>query len=69
MCCAQALDFRRPLKGGKGTEAAYKTIRAKLRRLINDRPLYPDINIVTKLVRDGSIVDAVEKAIGPIKLY
>jgi histidine ammonia-lyase len=69
MCCAQALDFRRPLKGGKGTEAAYKTIRAKLRRLINDRPLYPDINIVTSLVRDGSIVAAVEKAIGPIKLY
>lgn len=69
MCCAQALDFRRPLKGGKGSEAAYKVIRKKLRRLINDRPLYPDIDIVTKMVRDGSIVEAVERVVGPLKLY
>lgn len=69
MACAQALDFRRPLKGGKGSEAAYSVIRKRLRRLINDRPLYPDIEVMTKLVRDGSIVAAVEKAVGPLKLY
>lgn len=68
MSAAQAMDFRRPLKGGKGTEAAYKIIRKKLKRLIDDRPLYPDIEIVTDLVRDGSIVSAVETAIGEIKL-
>ncbi|MDZ4723053.1 MAG: histidine ammonia-lyase [candidate division Zixibacteria bacterium] len=68
MCNAQALDFRRPLKAGKGTEAAYKVIRAKLTRLINDRPLYPDIELVTQMVRDGSIVEAVEKAVGELRL-
>jgi len=68
MAAAQALDFRRPLRGGKGTEAAYKVIRRRLKRLIDDRPLYPDIEIVTELVRDGSIIPAVEKEVGEIKL-
>ena len=68
MSAAQALDFKRPLKGGKGTEAAYQVIRSKLEKLVNDRPLYPDIEIVTNLVRDGSIVEAVEKAVGEMRL-
>ncbi len=68
MSCAQALDFKRPLKAGKGSEAAYKVIRRKLKKLVNDRVLYPDIEIVTALVRDGSIVEAVEEAVGEIKL-
>ncbi len=68
MSAAQALDFKRPLTGGVGTEAAYKVIRRKLKKLVDDRPLYPDIEIVTSLVRDGSIVAAVERAIGTIEL-
>lgn len=68
MSAAQALDFRRPLKGGKGTEAAYGVIRKKLSKLVDDRPLYPDIEIVTELVRSGEIVTAAEAAVGEIKL-
>lgn len=69
MSAVQALDFKRPLKAGKGSEAAYAVIRSKLEKLIDDRPLYPDIEVVTSLVRDGSIVEAVEKAVGKINLY
>ncbi|MFZ1685721.1 MAG: histidine ammonia-lyase [Candidatus Zixiibacteriota bacterium] len=69
MSAAQALDFRRPHKGGAGTEAAFKVVRAKLPKLIDDRPLYPDIEIVTDMVRDGSLIKAVEEAVGEIKLY
>jgi histidine ammonia-lyase len=68
MSAAQALDFRRPTKGGRGTEAVYKVIRRKLKKLVDDRPLYPDIDIVTALVSDGSIVQAVEKEIGEIRV-
>ncbi len=68
MSAAQALDFKRPLKAGSGSEAAYSVIRSKLERLVDDRPLYPDIDIVTGLVRDGSIVEAVEKAVGELNL-
>ena len=39
MSAAQALDFRRPLKGGKGTEAAFKVIRRQLPKLVDDRSL------------------------------
>jgi len=68
MSAAQGLDFKLPLTPGKGTQAAYKVIRRKLKRLIDDRVLYPDIEIVTELVRNGEIVEAVEKAVGKIRL-
>ncbi len=68
MCAAQALDFRRPEKGGKGTESAYPVIRKVVERLIDDRPLYPDIDKIVEIVRNGSIVEEVEKAVGEIKL-
>lgn len=68
MCAAQALDFRRPLKGGKGTEIAYKVVRENVTRLIDDRSLYPDIDKLTEIVRGGSIANAVEKEIGKLKL-
>lgn len=68
MCAAQALEFKHPLKPGKGTRAAYRYIRTKLKKLIDDRPLYPDIALVTSLVRDGSIVKAVEAEIGSLKI-
>jgi len=68
MCAAQALDFRRPLKGGKGTETAYTIIRKNVSRLIDDRPLYPDIDKLTEVVRGGSVVTAVEKEVGELKL-
>jgi len=68
MSAAQALDFRRPLKGGKGTEAAYKEIRKGVKKLVDDRSLYPDIDVVVEMVRDGRIVAAVEKTIGEIRV-
>jgi histidine ammonia-lyase len=68
MCAAQALDFRRPLKGGKGTEIAFKIIRENVSRLIDDRSLYPDIDNLTEIVRKGSIVTEVEKEVGELKL-
>ena len=68
MCGAQALDFRRPHKGGKGTEIAYGIIRENVTRLIDDRSLYPDIDKLTEVVRSGVIVKAVEKEIGELKL-
>lgn len=68
MCSAQALDFRRPLNGGKGTEIAYKVIRESVSRLVDDRSLYPDIDRLTDFVRSGTIVNAVEKEIDELKL-
>lgn len=63
---AQALDFRKPLKPGKGVEAALACIREHCDRLVKDKPLYNDINTMTKLVREGTILAAVEQAIGEL---
>jgi histidine ammonia-lyase len=66
MAAAQAMDFRRPLKAGKGAEAAYEVIRKNVEFLDEDRPLYDDINRMAALVESGEILDAVEKAVGKL---
>ncbi len=67
-CAAQAFDFRKPLKPGKGTKIAYEVIRDHVTFLEKDRVLYPDINKIADLVRDNSILDAVEKELGELPL-
>ncbi len=64
MTAAQAIDFHSPLKCGKGTNAAYKTIRASIPNLDDDRILHDDIQKALELVKDGSVLKSVEKKIG-----
>jgi histidine ammonia-lyase len=66
MAGAQAADFRKPLKPGKGTQAAYEVVRKHVARLEEDRPLFDDINKLKEVVASGEILDAVEAAIGPL---
>lgn len=63
---AQALEFRKPLAPGKGSQAALDCIREHCAMLVEDRPLYEDINRMTKLVRDGVLLRAVEEAVGAL---
>ncbi len=67
MAGAQAIDLRKPLKPGKGVQAAYNVIRKHIEFLDEDRPLYNDINTLKKVVQSGEILDEVEKAVGPLK--
>jgi len=67
MGAAQALDFRKPLKPGKGTQAAYDVIRKHVKHLDEDRPLYNDIIELTKAVESREILEAVENTIGKLK--
>jgi histidine ammonia-lyase len=67
MAAAQAFDFRAPKRPGKGSDAAYKEIRKLVTHLDKDRVLYPDIHKIAKLVEDGTILTAVEKAIGELQ--
>jgi histidine ammonia-lyase len=65
---AQAFDFRKPLKPGRGTKIAYDIIRQKVSFLEKDRVLYPDINVIADMVRTGEILDAVEAELGELPL-
>ena len=67
MAGAQAIDFRKPLEPSKGVQAAYEVVREYVARLEEDRPLYDDINKLKEVVESGEILDAVEKAVGPLK--
>lgn len=64
---AQGVDFKEPAKLGVGTKEAYNLIRSRVSRLVEDRVMYHDINAVYALVKDHSIVEAVEKATGTLQ--
>ena len=64
---AQALDLRRPLESGRGTRAALAAVRARVPRLDGDRPVHPDLSTGVELVRDGSVVAAVEAVLGSLR--
>ena len=53
LAAAEALEHRRPLKGGEGVEAAFKLVRTVARPLKNDRSLSADIARVAEQIRSG----------------
>ncbi len=67
LCAAQALDLFTNMKPGEGTLAAYRAIRKSVPHLEKDRILSSDISTVKQLMRDGKILNAVEKQIGDLK--
>jgi histidine ammonia-lyase len=67
MVASQGIDFHRPLKCGKGTEPAYRTIRQHIDHLESDRVLYDDIQKSLALLRSGRILQNVEKTAGELR--
>ena len=55
MCAAQGIEYRRPLTGGRGVEIAHKRVRTVVSELEHDRPLGPDLDALTDLVRSGTL--------------
>lgn len=64
MCACQAIDMRGDKGLGKGTQAAYNTIRHLVPTLNEDRPLYEDINKCESVLIDESLVKNVEGKVG-----
>jgi histidine ammonia-lyase len=67
LAAAQAMEFRFPKRPGKGTYIAYKKIRESVDKLTEDRPLYPDIKKIVKLIKENIILESCEKEIGKLK--
>lgn len=63
MTAAQAIEFLLPLKCGKGTAVAYDKVRSVIPPADVDRFLYPDLQKVISLIRDRSLLTAVEKKV------
>jgi histidine ammonia-lyase len=66
MGAAQALDFR-DFTPGRGVQAAREVIRKHVAHLDEDRPLYPDHNVMKALVKSGEILEAVEAEVGSLE--
>lgn len=66
LCAAQALDFLRPMKSGKGVEAMHREIRNVVTHAEKDRLFHNDIEAVLGLVQRESIVRAVSQAVGKL---
>ena len=59
-----ATDLRRPLKSGRGTQAAHEAARESIAQWAGDRPPAPDIAAARELIASHRLVTAAESAIG-----
>jgi histidine ammonia-lyase len=59
-CAAQALDFIEEHSPGKGTQAAYRTVREHIPYLDDDRPTYQEMDSITEVILSDVLSEAVE---------
>jgi histidine ammonia-lyase len=60
LCALAAIDFRRPLRSGVGTHAAYDAARETIEPLAGDRVQAPDIERARALIRSGRLTAAAQ---------
>ncbi|NHN60808.1 histidine ammonia-lyase [Halorussus rarus] len=65
LCAAQAAEFiEEGLAHGVGTGAAYEAVREAVPPLVEDRPIYEDVERADALVASGLLEERVEAALG-----
>jgi histidine ammonia-lyase len=66
LTAAQALDFRAPLKPGKGVLLAHEALRSRIRHADRDYEVRNDLDFCADMLRRGELASAVESAIGAL---
>jgi histidine ammonia-lyase len=66
LTAAQALDFRAPLKPGKGVLLAHEALRSRIRHADRDYEVRNDLDFCADMLRRGELATAVESAIGAL---
>ena len=61
-----AYRIRASFLPGKGVEAVYEAIRARIPHLARDRYLKPEVSKVRELIRSGAIINSAEEAVGKL---
>ena len=64
LCAAQALDFLRPLKPGRGVAAAHRAVRRRIPHMGEDRILSNDLAVAREMIEDGTLRRAAERSVG-----
>jgi histidine ammonia-lyase len=65
-CAAQALDLRSPLQPGHATSAVLQRIRQDIPYIQGDTFMAPHLETAERLVSSGALVEAAERAMGPL---
>jgi histidine ammonia-lyase len=60
---AQAYEFVKPMRLGKGTEAAYNLLREHVAALEEDRILAPDLRMARDLLWQNRLIEQVGKVV------
>ncbi|MBZ9687613.1 histidine ammonia-lyase [Clostridium estertheticum] len=63
LAACQAIDFREGYTLGLGTKEAYRVVREKVQFIERDVVMYIELDKVTNLIADGSIVESVEQKV------
>jgi histidine ammonia-lyase len=66
LTAAQALDFRAPLKPGKGVLLAHDLLRSKIRHAHRDYEVRNDLDVCADILRHGELSAALESDIGAL---
>ncbi len=64
---AQALDFRKPHAPGRGVALAHDALRSTIKHAVKDYELRNDLDRCAAMLRDGSLLHAVESELGPLQ--
>lgn len=67
LCAVQGIDFLRPLKSGKGSEAAYTYIRERSKHIYEDVIVSDLILNMSEIIYDENFLSAIEKRIGKME--
>ncbi|KUK13859.1 MAG: Histidine ammonia-lyase, partial [bacterium 42_11] len=67
LLACQGIDFRAPLRPGKGTGRAYSIIREEVPFLVEDVPLYSEISKVEGILREDDFLLNVEEIVGELR--
>lgn len=68
VCAGAAIDLRSPLQPGAATGAAVEVLRQRVAAPGPDRWLSPDLRAAEAALADGSVLSAVESAIGELEV-
>jgi histidine ammonia-lyase len=66
LCAVQGLEYRLPLRPSQACGAVADVVRKVIPPLEADRPIGAEIETVAGMVRDGALVAAAERIVGPL---
>ena len=66
LTASQALDFRAPLKPGKGVQLAFEAVRSKVAHAHEDYEVRNDLDICASMLREGELTKAVSTETGSL---